>query len=108
MATPTSSVSANLAENQEFQQRVKHFMQKAAVAVLGEASPTQARSDYSAKVLNGDASVREMAYAVTTNGTIQTGINMSVEGFGVTDSDLEFTVNSMWDDFSFDVGDIVV
>ena len=89
-----------------FQNRVKYFMQKGAVAVLGEdttgfvAGRHDARKTYADKVLAGEASVFEMAVAVATNSTIVANITSAGDHSSVTDGDLEFTVNSMWDDFS--------
>ena len=82
-------------------------MQKGASAVIGEASATALRHNYSVSVLSGSASIEQMSMAVVTNATISASINMSLEDFGITDSDLEFTVNSLWDDFSAKVGDVV-
>jgi len=108
MAQPTSSKAYDLAINPSFQRRVKFFMHKAATAVIGEvAGATIPRADYATAVLNGSASVDNMSIAVTTNPTISAAINMAVDDMGITDSDLEFTVNSMWDDFSRKDGAVV-
>jgi len=83
-----------------FQRRVKYFMTKAAVAILGEDDQTANHAErvvYANKVLDGSASVYEYAVGVTTNGTIATNINGDVDP---TDNDVEFTVNSMIDDYA--------
>jgi hypothetical protein len=107
MAIPTSNTADGLANNTTFKGRVKHFMQKAATSIIGEASPTPNKHDYAVLVLSGQASILEMSRAVVTNAAISSGINMALDDMGVTDADLEFTVNSMWSDFGAKQGDIV-
>lgn len=107
MAIPVSNIASALAKNATFKDRVKFFMQKGASAVIGEASPTALRHDYSVSVLAGSASIEQMSMAVVTNATISATINMTLDDFGVIDSDLEFTVNSLWDDFSAKTGGVV-
>lgn len=64
MAQPTSVIAVGLASNLLFQQRVKFFMQKAAVSVIGEDGATVKRNDCAVSVLTGTANVTEMALAV--------------------------------------------
>lgn len=89
-----------------FQNKVKFFMQKSALAVLGEAyggvdEPTEAehtaRATYAKSILAGSASVEQYAYAVATNSTIASSLD---SGTLPSDNDLEFTVNSMFNDFA--------
>jgi hypothetical protein len=89
-----------------FQDKVKFFMQKAALAILGEAfggvdEPTEAehaaRVIYAKTILAGSASVEQFSYAVVTNSTIATSLDA---GTLPSDSDLEFTINSMINDFA--------
>ena len=87
---------ARVRENQD---RVKYYMQKAAVAIIGEDASTEHHADrktYSDAVLSGAASVYEMAVAVTTNSTVAAEITAGT----VTDSSLEYTVNSLIDDMA--------
>lgn len=91
------------ANDEGFQNRVKYYMQKGAAAVIGELNTTPGhveRKAYADGVFDGTESVFEMAVAVVTNGTIITNIGAQGGHTAVTDADIEFTVNSLWDDFS--------
>ena len=80
-----------------FQERIKFFLKKAAIAVMAEALVTAGhteRAAYAKKVLDGDANVLEATQAVVTNATIETN------GLASSDNDLEFTVNSMFSAFA--------
>jgi hypothetical protein len=98
--------AATVAENSDFQKRVKYFMQKGAVAVLAEVQTTAnhvARSAYAATVVDGTASVLQHAIAVLANETLFSGGDITLQnegGFGITDSDLEFAVNEHWNAMS--------
>lgn len=107
MAVPISNLAAALANNSAYQSRVKYFMQKAATAVIGEASPTVLRHNYSVSILDGTASIFQMSMATVTNPTISAAINMMMDDMGVIDGDLEFVVNSLIDDFAAQIGDVV-
>lgn len=88
------------AKNPHNQQRIKYFMQKAAVDIIGEVGTTPGHAErivYAAKILDGTASIPEYTIAVTTNATILASINAETEP---SDSDIEFTVNSMINDFA--------
>ena len=89
------------ANDQGFQRRVKYFMQKAAVAIVGESESTDGHTErvaYATTILTGSASIFEVAIAVTTNSTIATAIGTN--GGDPSDNDLEFTVNSLINDFA--------
>lgn len=95
------------AKNAVFQDRIKFLMQKSAVSVIGEVGTTPGHTErlaYAKTVLDGTASVFEMAVATTTNATVLAAIGVNPDNatdpLTVTDSDLEFTVNGLWDDFS--------
>lgn len=107
MAITSAQTAAILADRTAYKERVKFYMQKAAVAILGEASPTANRHDYSVLVLAGQASVQEMATATVTNATVEAAINLTLDDLGVSDALLESTVNSLWDDFGAQQGDVV-
>jgi len=88
------------AKNPHNQQRIKYFMQKAATAIIGEEGTTAGHAErvaFSSKILGGSASVLEYTIAVTTNQTIAAAINAATEP---SDNDIEFTVNSMINDFA--------
>lgn len=101
MSTSLNAVAVS--SNREFQNRVAHYVQKAAVAVMSELAtePNHAeRVAYANKVLQGEVGVTEYTVAVCTNATIFAALNPQAEDRGVTDSDLEFTVNSMFNAFA--------
>jgi len=80
--------------------RVKFFMMRAATNVIGEDPVTPGHTErkaYADKVLAGEANVQQMVIAVVTNATIAATLNADETP---VDGDIEFTVNSLWDDFS--------
>ena len=91
---------SQFAITEDFQNTVKYFMQKAAIAVMSESDATAnhaARLNFARKILSGQASIYEFAFAVVTNATIGGHIDVPE---AIPDADLEFTVNSMYDAFS--------
>lgn len=93
------------AEDESFQKEVKYYMQKAAIAVLGEPNGGSGqpsvqehaeRVAYAIGVLNGEADEYQYAIGVVTNATIKSEIdnNQSYSG------DIEFVVNSMFSKFA--------
>ena len=92
-----SSDAMHVSQQPQFVQRVKYFMEKAAVAVMSETLSTAGHTErvaYAKIVLDGTASAIDYAVAVLTNSTV------AAAGAAVSDSDMEFTVNSMFDAFS--------
>ncbi len=88
-----------VANEKGFQRKVKYYMQKAAIAILGEDSETTGHTErvaYASKILSGEASVLEFSVGVVTNTTIAGKIDAGTD----YDSDLEFVVNSMFNDFA--------
>ena len=55
---------------------------------------------YAINVLEGTASVGEAAKAVVTNATLTAAGDSDAADMGITDNDLEFTVNSMFNAFA--------
>ena len=95
----------NWAKEKENQIRVKYYMQKSAIAIIGESfggagEPTEAqhafRKTYSDNILNGSASVYAFAIGVTTNASIAG----KIDAYENVESDLEFVVNSLINDFA--------
>ena len=80
--------------------RVRYAMKKAAVAVMAEVNTTTNHAErvvYAKTVLDGSASVLGYSQAAMTNATLTTKGDISaVPNFGFTDSELEFTVDSMF------------
>jgi len=88
------------ANGSAFKRRVKYFMQKAATAIIGEDGAFIGHAErvaYAEKILSGEASIYEMAVGVVTNSTVAAAIDGGSEP---SDSDLEFTVNSLINDFA--------
>lgn len=82
-----------------FQKRVRYFLTKAAVGILYEAETTDnhfKRAVFAKQILNNQQNVVDYAVAVMTNGALaSTSVGQSTPDFGITDGDLEFTVNSL-------------
>jgi len=100
MALEASIGAARVALNREFLWRVRHFIKKAALAIMAEAADTANHAERVAlanSVLSGGFNIQELAFAVVTNATISGNALTDIENQGVTDSDLEFTINSMID-----------
>ena len=95
-----------IAEQGTFQVRVDYYMQKAAIAVLAEAIATAGHADraaYADEVVSGSASVKRHALAALTNGALSAAGDLSITadgGFGISDGDLEFAINEMWNAMS--------
>lgn len=93
--TDTFAGRQELARDAVFVARVQHAMLKAAIAVQAEATNTTNhinRSAYARSVLNDPNRYGAFfAQGVVTNGAITDASS---------DSDIEFTVNAMWDAFS--------
>lgn len=89
-----------IASQTAFLRRVEYALKKAAIAVMAEEASTANHSErvtYAKKILEGSASVSEYAKSVVTNSTITTNGDLSESPlFGINDSDLEYTVNSMF------------
>lgn len=89
-----------LAKNKGFQDRIKYFLTKSATAIIGEDSETAGHAErliYAKQILSGEASVYEFAVGVVTNSTVAASIAADTDP---SDNDLEFTVNSLINDFA--------
>jgi hypothetical protein len=93
-----------IAGQPSIQARVEYCLKKAAVAVMAEAANTENHADrvvFAKKVLDGEAGITHATMAAMTNSTITAGGNpAAAPNFGVSDGDLEFTVNSMFNAFA--------
>ena len=100
----TFDTMATIAQQSAFKRRVEYCMKKAAVAVMAEAAGTASHAErvvFAITVLDGSASVSEAASAVVTNATLTTNGDITAGPlYGVSDNDLEFTVNSMFNAFA--------
>lgn len=95
---------ANSAQDEGFQARVEIFLIKAAAAIISEGVEVAnhtARVAFAERVLSGSVNIEKYTQAVSTNSTIWSAMlvlddkNNPMGGAGVTDQDLEFTVNSL-------------
>ena len=83
----------------EFQNKVKYEMQKAAIAVMSESAATTGHADrvvFAKKILAGEANVKEFCIGVLTNATIKGHVDADTD----YTSDLAFTVSSMFNAFA--------
>ena len=99
----TSIKAVAVSSNAEFQQRVAFYVQKAAIAVMAEAAGTANHTErvvYANKVLEGTANMAEYTLGVCTNATVFAALNPDAEDRGISDGDLEFTVNTMFNAFA--------
>jgi hypothetical protein len=91
---------ATIATQTTFLRRVKYAANKAAIAVMAEDAGTASHAErvvYAKTVLDGTASVQDYANAVVTNSTLTAAGDISSSPLhGISDNDLEFTVNSMF------------
>ena len=89
-----------IADQSSSRSRVDFLMTKAAVAVMAEDASTDSHADrvvYAKKVLEGTASVPRYTVACVTNSTLVTNGDVAAPPlYGISDSDLEFTVNSLF------------
>jgi hypothetical protein len=99
MATSVEAVQA--AGNLE--SRVSFFVIKGAVAVMSESIGTAnhaERADFANKVFVGDYDLSSYTYAVLTNPTNLSNLDLEQDDYGINDADLEFTVSSMYNAFA--------
>jgi hypothetical protein len=87
----------------QFQRRVNYFVVKAAVAVMNEDPLTANHTErvaFANSVFVSDYNLEQYTNSILANPTIMSGLTVSDAGNGVTDSDLEFVVNSVYDAFA--------
>lgn len=83
--------------------RVALFVTKASVAVMNEDNTTTnhtERAAFSIKVFVSDYDLIQYTYAVLSNSTILSGLDITEADLNVNDSDIEFVVNSVFDAFA--------
>ena len=84
---------------QEFKLKVQFEMVKAAIAVMAEAAVTTGhalRIVYAGKILDGSASVEQMAIGVVTNTTIKGHIEAGTD----YTPDLAFVINTLFNAYA--------
>lgn len=101
----TAQDLAELSKSPLFQERVKYYLTKAAIAVHAEAyggtgQPTAAEHElriaFAQEVLKGNYNIVEVCRGVMTNDTIRTKFLADDNIYG----DIEFVVNSVFDAFA--------
>lgn len=94
----------NIAKDLDFQRRVNYAMTVAAVNVYAELTNITghpARLAFALKVFSGNFNIMSSCLLVLTNSTISAGANAATTpGFAIVDGDIQFAVNSLWNDFS--------
>jgi hypothetical protein len=93
-----------IAANANFQSRVQYALTVAAINVYSEATNTvghPARLAFALRVFNQNYSLLMICLMVLTNATIAAEANvLTVPGFAIPDGDIQFAVNSLWNDFA--------
>jgi len=90
-------INSKIATHEAWVARVRFFAVKAAIAVMAEDPETMNHAErvaYAKKVLHGETSMSDYAWATITNSAFDGVDDPSL--FGITDQALEFTVNSMF------------
>lgn len=104
-----SSTAVAVAVNTRFLERVGFYMKKAAIAIMNEAAGTVSHTErvtYAKKILSGAAetevgvSIPDYSLGVMTNPTMEAAADPDIEGNGIVDNDLEFTINSMYNAYA--------
>lgn len=88
-----------IAKDVRFQSRVSYYLHLAAINVMAEAANTAShtsRVTYAKTVLNGVADPYRVSIEVLTNATIAAEATTQGPDFGIPDSDIQFTVNSIF------------
>lgn len=88
-----------IASQSDFLLRIRYAAYHAAIDVFAEDPGTPSHAErvvYAAKVTSGSFDVSSVAYSVLTNPTIAAGASDVTVGNGITDGDLQFAVNSVF------------
>lgn len=103
MAATFSDFGA-IAKDANFQQRVSYALLVAAVNVYAESTGTAghpARLAFAKNVFLGSYNINNVCLMVLTNATIAAeAVLATTPGFAIPDSDIQFTVNSLWNDLA--------
>lgn len=93
-----------IAKDANFQIRVGEAMEVAAVNVYAESPGTTGhgqRKAFALLVFNSNYSPLAACEMVLTNATIAAEANVATTpGFAIPDADIQFAVNSLWNDFA--------
>lgn len=89
-----------IAQQSEFQNRVRYALFLAAGNAFTEdgGTPNHAtRAAFASKVFNGQYDLLSAAMGVLTNPTIASGADAAISGNGISDGDLQFSMNSIYE-----------
>lgn len=95
----TIEQALQIARNDDFRNRVKYLMIKAAIAILNGAEPTAADILLGQRILDGGEPLDIWTTAVLTNSAIMTGAH-AVDGKTIQDSDMEVQIAAQWPAFA--------
>lgn len=100
----TLSDLGTIAKDANFQARVNEAMEVAAVNVYSEVTTTPghpARVAFAKLVFANNYNPVSICEMVLTNATIAAeAVLATTPGFAIPDGDIQFAVNSLWNDFS--------
>ena len=93
-----------IAKDANFQLRVGYAMSVAAVNVYAESTGVTGhvlRVEFSRSVFTGNYNILNACLMVLTNAAIAAEANVATTpGFAIPDGDIQFAVNSLWNDFA--------
>lgn len=101
----TASEAVRVADEATWQDRVEYFRLAAALDVVAEDPLTTehaARVTYAQKIIGSGNNIAGYSLAVATNSTILAALSEATGSpdWGVSDNDMEFTVNSLFNAFA--------
>lgn len=101
----TASEAVQVADQASWQTRVNYYRLKAAIAVVAEDPLTlhhAERVTYAQTLIAGGDNIVGYSLGVATSASILTNISESAGApdWGITDNDMEFTVNSLFNAYA--------
>lgn len=88
-----------IARDGKFLSRINYLVTKAAIAKLNAETPLAEDILLGQRILKGEENMSRWAVAAVTNPSIAAGAH-TPSGDTITESDLEFTINSLWEAFA--------
>ena len=100
----TASEAVLIASESSWVERVRYFRLDAAIAVMNEDPLTDSHAErvaYATKVINGQDNLHDYALGVATSDPVLANMTPNnPPDWGVTDADMLFTVNSLFNAFA--------
>lgn len=101
----TASEAARIADESSWQDRVEYYRLAAAIDVMSENPTTPNHAErvvYAKLIIGGGDNIQGYSLGVATNDTILTTLDEATGApdWGVTDNDIEFTVNSLFNAYA--------